>query len=55
MKIHVDQVVKATITLSGAVGTQTGLSVPVAVGEQVSIEFDAGSNPNDSNWNCYVE
>jgi len=55
MKILRNAVVVETITLSGAVGTDSSLATTVVAGDQIAIEFDAATAPGESNWVLYIE
>ena len=53
MKIHINGVVQATFTLASISPLYAGfeaVSVAVALGGHVEIEFDAGTDPGESTW-----
>jgi len=53
MKIHINGVVQATFTLASVSPLYAGLeavSVAVAVGGHIEIEYDAGTAPGESTW-----
>ncbi len=54
IKIYVNAVVVETVTLTGAVGTKA-LTAAVATGDQVGIEWDAGTGPGGSVWEIYIQ
>lgn len=55
MKILINEIVEETVTLSGAATGTAVLSSAVNLGDQIAIEFDAGTAPGKSNWMIYVE
>lgn len=55
VKVHKNQVVAETVTLSGAAGADATLTTTVAAGDQLGVEFDAGTAPGKGNYNIYIE
>lgn len=55
LKLIVNGLVTDTITLTGLVGADTTLSRAIAVGDQLAIEFDSGTDPKESILDIYVE
>ena len=54
MKVHLNAVVVETVTLTGLAGT-VALSTAIALGDEIGIEYDAGTAPNGGTYFIYVE
>ena len=55
LKVHVNAVVEETITLTAAAGADATLTTTIAVGDEIGVEFDAGTVPDKTNIRLYIE
>jgi hypothetical protein len=54
LKILVNGVVQATVTLAGLSGVST-VSVPVVALDKVAVEYDAGQTPDEAQIQLFLE